>query len=219
MMKIKISSRVLLACLNKSKPSGCSRPDDDGCLPGVAIEIAWGVGAFAGVFPNTPKRLIADGASGISCCNLLPLNSLRGKGGGAEGFGIGGADGVGLANPSEGDTTTERDLGVEGTLLDGWVAEDALLDAGVFKSTRGDLLDGWVAEDALLDAGVSKSTRGDPDAGVRGSANDEGVMGRNIDAGVAEDALLDAGVFKSTRGDLLDAGVAGRSIGAGVGGG
>ena len=138
---------------------------------------------------------------------------LRGRGGGAEGFGIGGADGVGLEKPSEltdGDTTAERDLGVEGTLL----------DVGVFKSTRGDLLDGWVAEDALLDAGVFKSTRGDLlDAGVRGSANDEGVVGRNIDAGAAEDALLDAGVFKSTRGDLLDAGVAGRSIGAGVGGG
>ena len=120
-------------------------------------------------------------------------------GGGAEGFGIGGADGGGLEKPSEltdGDTTTERDLGVEGTLLDGWVAEDALLDAGVFKSTRGDLLD----------------------AGVRGPANDEGVVGRNMDAGV-DGTLLDAGVFKSTRGDLLDAGVAGRSIGAGVGGG
>jgi len=167
-MKINISSRILLACLNKSKPSGCSRPDDDGCLPGVAIEIAWGVGAFAGI-PRTPKRLIADEASGISCCILLPLNSLKGKGGGAEGFGIGGPDGRSIVKPSEltdGDTTAERDVGVEGTLLDGWDAED-------------DLLDGWVSEDALLDAGV----------------------------------------FKSTRGDLLDAGVAGRSIGASVGGG
>jgi hypothetical protein len=145
-MKINISSRTLLACLNKSKPSDCSRPDDDGCLPGVAIEIAWGVDAFA-CGPRIPKRLIADGASGISCCIILPLNTLSGKVGGAEGFGIGGADGVGLENPSEltdGDTTTERDLGVEGTLLDGWDAEDALLDAGVFKSTSGD-----------LDAGVS----------------------------------------------------------------
>ena len=55
-------------------------------------------------------------------------------------------------------TTTERDLGVEGTLL----------DADVFKSTRDDLLDGWVAEDDLLDAGVFKSTGGDLDAGVSG---------------------------------------------------
>ena len=53
-------------------------------------------------------------------------------------------------------------------LLDGWDAEDALLDAGVFKSTSGDLLDGWDAEDALLDAGVFKSTSGDLDAGVGG---------------------------------------------------
>ena len=76
-----------------------------------------------------------------------------------------------MQNPSEltdGDTTTERDLGVDGTLL----------DAGVFKSTSGDLLDGrdpegaspsgGDAEDALLDAGVFKS-RGDLlDAGVGG---------------------------------------------------
>ena len=116
-------------------------------------------------------------------------------------------------------------------------AEGALLGG---KDAEGALLDGWDAEDALLDAGVFKSTSGDLlDAGVIGSANDEGVMGRNIDGkdpegaplsggdteGAlldgrdAEDALLDAGVFKSTRGDLLDAGVAGRSIGAGVGGG
>ena len=91
--------------------------------------------------------MIADGASGISCCIILPLNTLSGKVGAAEGFGIGGADGVGLENPSEltdGDTTTGRDLGVEGTLLDGWDAEDALLDAGVFKSTRGDLLEAGV---------------------------------------------------------------------------
>jgi hypothetical protein len=135
MMKINISSRVLLACLNKSKPSGCSRLDDCGVLPGDAIEIAWGVGAFAGI-PRTPKRLTADGASGISCCSLLALNSPRGTGGGAEGFGIGGADGVGLEKPSElpdGDTTAERDVGVEGTLLDGRDAEDALLDAGGLK--------------------------------------------------------------------------------------
>ena len=197
-MKINISSRILLACLNKSKPSGCSRLVDGG-LPGVAIEIAWGVGALAGGIasdpglaggPRVPMRLTADGASGISCCNLLPLNSLSGKGGSAEGLGIGGADGRSIVKPSEltdGDTTTERDLGVDGTLLDGRDAEGALLEAGVFKSTRGDLLD----------------------AGVSGSANDEGGPGRNIDAGV-DGTLLDAGVFKSTSGDLLSAGVPGR---------
>ena len=106
--------------------------------------------------------MTADGVSGTSCCILLALNSPSGNGGSAEGFGIGGADGGGLENPSEltdGDTTTERDLGVEGTLL----------EAGVFKSTRGDLLDGWDTEDARLDAGVLKSTRGDLlDAGVGG---------------------------------------------------
>ena len=108
---------------------------------------------------------------------------IRDRGGGAKGFGIGGADGGGLEKPSvrtAGDTTTKRDLGVDGTLL----------EAGVFKATRGDLLDGRDAEGALRDAGVS------------GSANDEGVPGRSIDAGVA-------GEFKSTTGDLLDAGVGG----------
>ena len=115
---------------------------------------AWGVGAFTGI-PRTPKRLIADGASGISCCILLPLSSLRGKGGGAEGFGIGGADGVGL------EKTSEPDLGVgtnpvlssarkaSGEIDEGVPISDAdLLVAGVFKSTSGD------AEGALLDAGV-----------------------------------------------------------------
>ena len=65
--------------------------------------------------------MIADGASGISCCIILPLNTLSGKVGGEEGFGIGGAYGVGLANPSEltdGDATTEPDLGVGGILLE-----------------------------------------------------------------------------------------------------
>ena len=163
-MKINISSRILLACLNKSKPSGCSRLVVGG-LPGVAIEIAWGGVDFPGGIasgpglaggPRVPMRLTADGASGISSCNLLPLNSLSGKGGSAEGLGIGGADGV------------------DGTLLDGLDAEGALLDAG-----------------------------------VSGSANDEGGPGRNIDAGV-DGTLLDAGVFKSTSGDLLSAGVPGR---------
>ena len=114
MMKIHMSLRIVLASLNKSKSSGCSRPDDDGCLPGVAIEIACVGGDFAGG-PRIPKRLIAEGASGISCCSLLPLSSLSGKGGGAEGFGVGGADGGGLEKPSEptdGDTTTEPDTGV-----------------------------------------------------------------------------------------------------------
>ena len=110
MMNINISSRTLLACLNKSKPSDGSRPDDDGCLPGVAIEIACGVGDFEGS-PRIPKRLIADGVSGISCCILLALNSPSGKGGGAEGFGIGGADGVGLENPSEGELGSDCGTG------------------------------------------------------------------------------------------------------------
>ena len=119
--------------------------------------------------------MIADGASCISCCILLPLSSLSGKGGGAEGCGIGGADGVGLEEPSE------PDLGVgtkpvlssarkaSGEIDEGVPTSDAdLLVAGVFKSTSGDLLDGWDAEDALLDAGVFKSTSGDLDAGVGG---------------------------------------------------
>ena len=41
-----------------------------------------------------------------------------------------------LEKPSElpdGDTTAERDVGVEGTLLDDWDAEDDLLDAGGLK--------------------------------------------------------------------------------------
>ena len=113
-MKINISSRTLLAFSNNSKPSGCSGPVGNG-LPGVAIEIACGVGDFAGG-PGMPMRLIADVGSGISCCSLLPPSSLGGKGGDAEGFTIGGADGGGLEKPSEptdGDTTTEPDLGVD----------------------------------------------------------------------------------------------------------
>ena len=47
----------------------------------------------------------------------------------------------------------------------------------MYKSTSGDLLDGWVAEDALLDAGVFKSTRGDLDAGVAGRSIGAGVGG------------------------------------------
>ena len=109
---------------------------------------------MAGALPGRPKNTQAiDCRQGflLSCCSRLPLSSPSGKGGGAEGFGIGGADGGGLEKPSEltdGDTTTEPDLGVDG----------AVLDAGVFKSTRGDtdgaLLDGRGAEGALLDAGV-----------------------------------------------------------------
>ena len=132
----------------------------------------------------------------------------------------GGADGVGLEKPSE------PDLGVgvnplsssarkaSGEVDEGVPISDAdLLVAGVFKSTSGDaegallggkdaegaLLGGKDAEGALLDG---KDPEGAPPSG-----------------GDAEEALLDAGVFKSTRGDLLNAGVAGRSIGAGVGGG
>ena len=56
----------------------------------------------------------------------------------------------------------------------------------------------------------------DAEGALLGGKDAEGAL---LDGWVAEDALLDAGVFKSTRGDLLDAGVAGRSIGAGVGGG
>ena len=134
-MKINISSRTLLACLNKSKPSDCSRPDDDGCLPGVAIEIAWGVGAFA-CGPRIPKRLIADGASGISCCIILPLNTLSGKVGGAEGFGIGGADlGVDSIPAS---ISARRASGDD---AEGVPTSDAdLLVAGVKKSANEDAL-------------------------------------------------------------------------------
>ena len=70
---------------------------------------------------------VAGGASGISRCVRLPLISPSGKGGGAEGFGIGGADGGGLANPSElmrGDTTTEPDLDVGGILLEDELDEE-----------------------------------------------------------------------------------------------
>ena len=173
--------------------------------------------------PRIPKRLIADDGSGISCCNLLPLSSLRGKGGGgAEGFGIGGADGFSIVNPSEltdGDTTTERDLGVDGTLL----------DAGVFKSTRGDtegaLLDGRDAEGALLDAGVFKSTRGDTERALPSGRDAVGAppsSGDLLDAGVAG-LTYDAGVAGPTydacvAGPTYDAGVPGRRIDAGVGG-
>ena len=186
--------------MNKSKPSGCSRPDDDDCLPGVAIEIAWGVGAFAGVFPNTPKRLIADGASGISCCSLLPLNSLRGKGGAAEGFGIGGADGVGLEKPSE------PDLGV---------GVNPVLSS--VRKASGETDEGVPISDAdLLVAGVFKSTSGDAEGALLGGKDAEGAL---LDGWVAEDALLDAGVFKSTSGDTEGALPSGRDLlDAGVGG-
>ena len=144
-MKINISSRTLLACLNKSKPSGCSGPVGDG-LPGVAIEITCGVGDFAGG-PRIPKRLIADDGSGISCCSLLPLSSLSGKGGDAEGFAIGGADGGGLEKASEatdGDTTTEPDLGVD--------TNPVLTSA---RKAAGEDAEGVPTSDAdLLDAGV-----------------------------------------------------------------
>ena len=83
---------------------------------------------FAFFNPRAPSCAIADGGSGISRCIRLALISLSGKrGGGADGFGIGGADGCRIVNPFEltcGDTTTEPDLGVGSILLD-------LLDAGV----------------------------------------------------------------------------------------
>ena len=65
-----------------SKLSGVSRLVDGG-LPGVAMEISCGWGDFPGG-PRVPRRLTADGASGISCCIRLALNSPSGKGGGAE---------------------------------------------------------------------------------------------------------------------------------------
>ena len=107
------------------KLSGDSRPVD-GCLPGVAIEIACGWADFPGG-PRVPRRLTADGGSGISCCIRLALKSPSSKGGGAEGFGIGGADGGGLVNPSElmcGDTTTQPDTGVGGILLEDELDDD-----------------------------------------------------------------------------------------------
>ena len=131
--KTNISLRILLAWSNNSKPSGCSRPDD-GCLPGVAIDIACGVGDFAGG-PRIPMRLIADDGSGISCCSLLPLSSLSGKSGGAEGFGIGGADG---------DTTTEPDLGVDSYPASSSARKAAGEDAEGAPTSDADLLDAGV---------------------------------------------------------------------------
>jgi hypothetical protein len=91
--------------------------------------------------------LIADDGSAISCCSLLPLSSLSGKGGDAEGFGIGGADGGGLEKPSEptdGDTTTEPDLGVD--------TNPVLTSA---RKVAGEDAEGVPTSDAdLLDAGV-----------------------------------------------------------------
>ena len=131
-----------------SKLSGVSRLVDSG-LPGVAMEIASGWGDFLGG-PRVPRRLTADGGSGISCCIRLALNSPSGNGGGAEGFGIGGADGGGLVNPSRlicGDTTTEPDFGVGGILL-----EDELDDElGVI---------GRPGAGGLKNAGASKSNPG-----------------------------------------------------------
>ena len=112
-----------------SKLSGVSRLVDSGLL-GVGMEMACGSGDFPSG-PRVPRRLTADGASGISCRSRFSLNSPSGKGGGAEAFGIGGADGD----------------GVDGTLLDAGVFTSTsgdLLDAGAFKSTSGDLLDAGV---------------------------------------------------------------------------
>ena len=98
--------------------------------------------AFGG--PSVPSRSTAEGGSGSSgfAIRRLPrkparLGSLGGGGGGNDGstcdaFGIGGADGGGLEKPSEltdGDTTTERDLGVDGTLLEDEL-DDELGSAG-----------------------------------------------------------------------------------------
>ena len=115
-----------------SELSGVSRLVDSG-LPGVAMEMACGWGDFAGG-PSVPIRLTADGGSGISRCIRLALNSPSGNGGGAEGFGIGGADGGGLANPSRlicGDTTTEPDFGVGGILLEDELDDELGVPLGV----------------------------------------------------------------------------------------
>ena len=78
----------------------------------------------------------------------------------------------------------------DATLLLGRDAEDALLDTGVFKSTRGD----------LLDAGVSGSAKRSIDAGV---------IGRKSDAGVSESGLsledeLDEGADERDEADADD---------------
>ena len=97
---------------------------------GVAMLIILG-SAFGG--PSVPNRPTAEGGSGTSAFGIrcLPrksarLGSLGGGGCGNDGdtcdaFGIGGGDGGGLEEPSEladGDTMTEPDLGVGGTLLE-----------------------------------------------------------------------------------------------------
>ena len=97
--------------------------------------------------PSVPSRPTAEGGSGTSAFAIrcLPrksarLGSLGGGGGGNDGgtcdaFGIGGADGGGLEKPSEltdGDTTTEPDLGVDGTLLEDEL-DDELGSAGGLK--------------------------------------------------------------------------------------
>ena len=111
----------------------------------------------------------------------------------------------------------------DAAMLDGKDAEDALLDAGVFKSTRGD----------LLDAGVSGSAN---DEGVPGRSIDAGVIGRTNDAGVSESGLsledeLDEGADERDEADADDdadgnnggctsiAGAEGAVGGAGGGGG
>ena len=122
MIKSKIFSRRALAWSNMVKLSGISCLVDGG-LPGVAMEIACGGAGLPGG-PRIPKRLIADDGSGISCCSSLALSSLSGKVGGPEGFGIGGADGCSIVNPSaDGDTTIEPGLDV------GWILLEEALDA------------------------------------------------------------------------------------------
>ena len=97
--------------------------------------------------PSVPSRPTAEGGSGTSefAIRRLPrksarLGSLGGGGGGNDGgtcdaFGVGCADGFSSVNPSEltdGDTTTEPDLGVDGTLLEDEL-DDELGSAGVLK--------------------------------------------------------------------------------------
>ena len=103
--------------------------------------------------PSVPSRSTAEGGSGTSAFAIrrLPRKSARlgilggggggrlgaldwfAVGGGCGAFGIRGADGGGLEKPSEltdGDTTTEQDLGVDGTLLEDEIDDELGSDRG-----------------------------------------------------------------------------------------
>ena len=80
--------------------------------------------------------MIADGASGISCCNIILLSSLSGRSGGADGFGIGGAD---LGVDSIPASISARRA--SGDAAEGVPTSDAdLLEAGVKNSANEDAL-------------------------------------------------------------------------------